>query len=67
LRGQNHHIKPGRVPAGRAELQKKEFIDTLIKAGGNQSEAARLLGVSRVTVWTWIKKFRIDVRREVRA
>jgi two-component system response regulator HydG len=67
LRGQEPRRKPGRLPAGRAELQKKEFIDALVKEGGNQSEAARLLGVSRVTVWSWIKKFRIDVRRQVKA
>jgi transcriptional regulator with PAS, ATPase and Fis domain len=67
LRSQEHHRKPRRHPGGRAEVQKKEFIDALIKAGGNQSEAARLLGVSRVTVWSWIKKFRIDVRRRVKA
>jgi len=67
LRSQERHTKPGRLPAGRAGLQKKEFIDALIRAGGNQSEAARLLGVSRVTVWSWIKKFKIDVRRQVKA
>jgi PAS domain S-box-containing protein len=67
MRGQEHHMKHGRLPAGRAEFQKKEVLEALIKAGGNQSEAARLLGVSRVTVWSWIKKFRIDVRRQVKA
>jgi transcriptional regulator of acetoin/glycerol metabolism len=60
-------MKHGRLPAGRAEAQKKEVLEALIKAGGNQSEAARLLGVSRVTVWSWIKKFKIDVRRQVKA
>lgn len=67
LRSRERQRRPGRLLAGRAEVQKKEFIDALIRAGGNQSEAARLLGVSRVTVWSWIKKFRIDVRRHVKA
>ena len=47
------------------EIQKRELIDALEKSGGNQSEAARLLGVSRVTVWNRIKKLKIDLRRTV--
>jgi two-component system response regulator HydG len=67
LRSQGHPRKRVRHPGGRVEVQKKEILETLIRAGGNQSEAARLLGVSRVTVWSWIRKFRIDVRRHVKA
>ena len=37
------------------------LLHTLRKVGGNQSEAARLLGVSRVTVWKRIKKYGIDL------
>jgi len=66
-RGQEYYRKPSRLAGGRAELRKREVVDALIKAAGNQSEAARLLGVSRVTVWSWIRKFGIDVRREVKA
>jgi len=35
----------------------------LRQAGGNQSQAAALLGVSRVTIWHRMKKYGIDVRR----
>jgi transcriptional regulator of acetoin/glycerol metabolism len=37
------------------------MIDVLREANGNQSEAARILGVSRVTVWKRMKKYGIDV------
>ena len=30
------------------------------RSGGNRSEAARRLGVSRVTVWKRMKKYRIE-------
>ncbi len=55
------------VASNREEAQKKALLDALEKAGGNQSEAARLLGVSRVTVWNRMKKFNIHFRREVKA
>jgi transcriptional regulator of acetoin/glycerol metabolism len=46
--------------------QREKLIDVLRKAGGNQSEAARMLGVSRVTVWKRMKKMGIDIRQDVR-
>ncbi len=39
--------------------KKSELITVLARAGGNQSEAARLLGVSRVTIWNRMRKFGI--------
>jgi DNA-binding NtrC family response regulator len=47
------------------EQQRKKLIQTLRQVGGNQSEAARLLGVSRVTVWKRIKKYGIDLGAEL--
>ncbi|WP_419656906.1 putative PAS modulated transcriptional regulator, Fis-type [Desulfosarcina variabilis str. Montpellier] len=46
--------------------QREKLIDVLRKAGGNQSEAARMLGVSRVTVWKRMKKMGIDIKQDVR-
>jgi two-component system response regulator HydG len=40
--------------------EREHFLKVLKQAGGNQSEAARILGVSRVTVWKRIKKYNID-------
>jgi two-component system, NtrC family, response regulator HydG len=59
-------IKTSRdITADTHEMQKRELIDALRRSAGNQSEAARLLGVSRVTVWSRMKKFSIDLRRAI--
>ena len=42
-----------------------ELINILRQVNGNQSEAARMLGVSRVTVWKRIKKYNIDIQSEL--
>ena len=49
----------------RDEMEKEALLRALRRAQGNQSEAGRLLGVSRVTVWKRIKKYGIDVKREI--
>jgi len=53
------------TPRDRESRKKAELIDALKRAGGNKSEAARILGVSRVTVWNRMKKFGIDVKAEI--
>lgn len=45
--------------------KKDALIKALQQSGGNRSEAARILGVSRVTVWKQIKKFDIDPYRDL--
>lgn len=40
-----------------------ELIQALRQAGGNQSKAASILGVSRVTIWKRLKKYGIDPRK----
>ncbi len=40
--------------------EREKFLKVLQQAGGNQSEAARILGVSRVTIWKRMKKYGID-------
>lgn len=52
------------IPAGPEKSWQDErdnLIQALTKTGGNQSEAGRLLGVSRVTVWKRMKKYGIHV------
>ena len=44
----------------RENMKKKRLTRALKKAGGNRSETARILGVSRVTVWKQMRKFGID-------
>ncbi len=74
---QPHHFPPSifdgpqpgaekkRVTLDPHEMKRAELIQALRKAEGNQSEAARLLGVSRVTVWNRMKKYGIDLTRQV--
>ncbi len=49
----------------RDEKNRQELIDALREAEGNQSRAAEILGVSRVTVWNRIKRYNIAVLRDV--
>lgn len=55
--------RPGNlhVNSASARLTEKEaLIDALLKCNGNQTMAARMLGVNRVTVWHRLKKYGID-------
>ena len=45
--------------------ERDELVRILRQVGGNQSAAARQLGVSRVTVWKRMKKHHIDLTRDV--
>jgi two-component system response regulator HydG len=48
------------------DREKAVLIELLHQTGGNQSEAARRLGVSRITIWKRIKRLGIDLTKEVR-
>ncbi|MDX9841275.1 MAG: helix-turn-helix domain-containing protein, partial [Desulfobulbus sp.] len=50
----------------REERQRRELIEALTEAGGNQSRAAELLGISRVTVWNRMKRYGVRAERQVR-
>jgi two-component system, NtrC family, response regulator HydG len=39
------------------EVKRARLVDALKRAGGNRSEAARLLGISRTSVWKQINKY----------
>jgi len=68
-----HHLPPKIAPAGDClpcaeplEVRERdELVRVLRQVGGNQSAAARQLGVSRVTVWKRMKKHHIDLTRDV--
>ena len=45
--------------------EREQLIDVLRQVGGNQSQAARMLGVSRVTIWKRIKRMGIDIKQEI--
>jgi transcriptional regulator of acetoin/glycerol metabolism len=46
------------------QKEKAALVELLRKTGGNQSEAARRLGVSRITIWKRMKKYGIDLKKE---
>ncbi len=48
---------PGKKGTQSNEDLRKTLVEALEMAGGNQSQAAKILGVSRVTVWKRMKKF----------
>jgi len=47
----------------RDSTEKIALIEALRQSEGNQSEAARILGVNRVTVWNRMKKYGIDLQK----
>ena len=47
----------GASPANRAEREKDQIRQALERARGNRSEAARLLGIDRVSLWRKMKKY----------
>ena len=48
---------------GEDSPEKVALIEALKKSNGNQSQAARTLGVSRVTVWNRMRKYGIDLQK----
>ena len=64
--------EPRVTPKGRAtkrqsdDEERKRILQALESSGGNQSEAAKILGISRVTLWKRLKAFDIQVDRKVR-
>ena len=63
LSGQNPVADPGAVAQGPD--QRGELIAALQASGGNQTQAARVLGVNRVTVWNRMRKYGIDLKRDI--
>jgi two-component system response regulator HydG len=49
----------------KQEIKKRQLIDALARAKGNQSVAAEILGISRVTVWNRMKRLGITYTRHL--
>jgi PAS domain S-box-containing protein len=47
----------------RDDTKKRRLIEALEQAGGNQSQAAEILGVTRVTVWNQMRKYGIAAKQ----
>jgi len=56
--------EPPAVLASLDELKKQRLVKALRESGGNQSDAARRLGISRTSVWNQMKRFQVNGRGE---
>ena len=68
---QPHHLPPDvfqnniqvshtqKTSLSRDEIQKRRLVNALKQTGGNQTQAARILDISRITVWNRMKKYGI--------
>ena len=50
---------------GLDEIKKRRLKNALRQSDGNQSEAARILGISRTSVWSQMKKYGIKPERKL--
>ncbi len=50
----------------REEIKRLELIEALEEADGNQSRAAELLGVTRVTVWNRMRRFGVQYTKRIK-
>jgi len=52
------------IAAAKDELSEKaSLVEALRRCGGNQTQAARLLGVNRVTVYNRMRKYGLEVKK----
>ena len=61
--GINRNAKPLEMTSKTGQsldgIKRQRLVDALSRSGGNQSEAARILGISRTSVWNQMKRFNI--------
>lgn len=50
----------------RDEKEKEVLINALKQTSGNQTQAARLLNINRVTVWNRMRKYGIDLHKQLK-
>lgn len=43
------------------DVEKEVFLETYYKCNGDLTKTARLLGISRATVYRWAKKYKIHL------
>lgn len=57
----------GSLDASAGQDQKNRLIEVLRQTGGNKSQAARILGINRVTVLNRMRKYGIDMKTVIQA
>lgn len=58
-----HQLELGVTDPQLIPSKKAQLIRALEQTGGNQTEAAKLLNVNRVTVWNRMRKYSIDLKK----
>jgi len=53
---------PNKLSMGYDTKEKQELIEALRKTGGNQTQASKILGVHRMTVWNRMRKYGISLK-----
>jgi PAS domain S-box-containing protein len=68
ITGKQPQVTPKRrAPKSQSDdEERKRVLQALEATGGNQSKAAEILGISRVTLWKRLKTYDIQVDRKVR-
>jgi len=51
------------MPSTQAATEKEELIQALRQTRGNQTQAAKVLNINRVTVWNRMRKYGIDLKK----
>jgi two-component system response regulator HydG len=65
--GEHPRVTPRRKAAQKpsGDEERKRILEALEATGGNQSKAAEILGISRVTLWKRLKALDIQVNRKI--
>jgi two-component system, NtrC family, response regulator HydG len=58
-------IDTAAIPNGNMPSEKNELIQALRQSKGNQTKAAKILGIARVTVWNRMKKYGIELNKVI--
>ena len=58
--------KPNARSLNKEEIKRIELIEALEQTGGNQSKAAELLGVTRVTVWNRMRRLGVQYTKKMK-
>ena len=56
-------ISPASAEKSLDEIEKDHILSTLKETGGNYSKAARILGISRVTLYNKIREYGVNVKK----
>lgn len=55
--GHNGQQRPGKARGEGLDERGKHLVETLRKCGGNRQKTAEELGISKATLWRWMKKY----------